>query len=891
MKSILKNHNLFFSDLEVLLKLCTKDETSLFIFDPNDNLIWDGNGKQDDEEECEQKILVNFGGELIRFKEYDLTDFDYIIDFGNKINLPAYRLEKLQFIQSPNGRMRYIFDKKERSFKFLDFLPSVSLRARILKRMIKTVLWAKAYRVVGRSLTILSKNELTFKSSLNSLTYDHYAISLGTPGFWRKPIVQLVKNNLVSHYVKYGISPQTNSLLRRENNCLGRLGNMELRFLEVPVLKHSQDENSLIQVPQVNSDFKQVNTFGDVHFIALKELVIKTMKHEKLADTLFYEELLDQFYALRNCENSHYKNVEVLLNVLQSNLQPYTYTKTADIHGDFTPWNTACNDFKVYAYDWEMSVKGAPILYDLFHFVYQSEILVKRRGVEGVEMELNRIFSSQDVESFISRFKIDVNLNHQFYLGHVISKNLLLINKAETCSPDQQLLIENYRLALINLGFSHKGSAFRESFLTDFQKRLISIRYAALKFHLPQFVDLPIGSDLDLAIDRAELIAVEKFVADHNLVASVRTLTKSYMTILQIHFSDGSFLSIDLIHDFIRKGFRYLNSHKILINANVVTGIKRASLMDNLDYCQHFYTLNGASVPLNYQLLYTKKLKDEGLEYTYLDRISNEYQLSFENLTEAFNYSKTKHKSIKKFARKKTQKAGLNQLWRKINYLQDLLVELVNNRGYMVTFSGVDGAGKSTIIAEVQREFQQKYRKDVVLLRHRPGILPILSALKHGSVKKAEAHAGSTIPRQGKNNSNASSYLRFLYYFTDYFFGQVYVYFRYILRGKIVIYDRYYFDFINDSKRSNIRLNSGFVKKLYALIYKPKFNFYLYNEPAVILQRKQELSAMDIQYLNARYAHLFEELSTQKKGRYCKIKNDTKEQTVAQIFQTINATA
>ncbi|MFB0924249.1 MAG: hypothetical protein QMB65_03035, partial [Vicingaceae bacterium] len=208
-----------------------------------------------------------------------------------------------------------------------------------------------------------------------------------------------------------------------------------------------------------------------------------------------------------------------------------------------------------------------------------------------------------------------------------------------------------------------------------------------------------------------------------------------------------------------------------------------------------------------------------------------------------------------------------NKLRNNINYVLDTFKDIVYRKGMVITFSGVDGAGKSTIIEIVKNRLQTKYRKKVVLLRHRPGILPILSAIKHGE-KKAEQIASVTLPRKGKNNNVFSSVARFGYYFADYMIGQVYVYFKYVLRGKIVLYDRYYFDFINDAKRSNIQLNRSFVKALYRFVFKPKLNFFLYADAQTILARKQEMIAPEIDELTILYKQLFTQMSDKYKSSY-----------------------
>jgi len=206
----------------------------------------------------------------------------------------------------------------------------------------------------------------------------------------------------------------------------------------------------------------------------------------------------------------------------------------------------------------------------------------------------------------------------------------------------------------------------------------------------------------------------------------------------------------------------------------------------------------------------------------------------------------------------------------------------------MLTFSGVDGAGKSTILQEVKEMLQKKYRKKVVVIRHRPSMLPILSAWKYGK-EEAERKCVESLPRQGKNKSLVSSFARFAYYYADYIVGQCLVYFKYTLRGYIVLYDRYYFDFIVDGKRSNININKSFIRNLYRFVYKPQLNIFLYASPDVILKRKKELSAKDITQLTDAYTSLFGKLG--HAPQYMCIENIDKGktmQTIEQAFVQLN---
>jgi len=161
-------------------------------------------------------------------------------------------------------------------------------------------------------------------------------------------------------------------------------------------------------------------------------------------------------------------------------------------------------------------------------------------------------------------------------------------------------------------------------------------------------------------------------------------------------------------------------------------------------------------------------------------------------------------------------------------------------------------------------------------------MLPILSAIKYGK-QKASEKSMEVLPRTGTNKSKISSYIRFSYYLIDYILGQWLIYFKYTRKNIIVIYDRYYFDFINDSRRSNIDLNKNFVKFFYHLILKPDLNIFLYASPKVILSRKKELDVETIKMLTNDYLSLFDEYSKNKKQIYKSIENINITETLNEV--------
>ena len=88
----------------------------------------------------------------------------------------------------------------------------------------------------------------------------------------------------------------------------------------------------------------------------------------------------------------------------------------------------------------------------------------------------------------------------------------------------------------------------------------------------------------------------------------------------------------------------------------------------------------------------------------------------------------------------KVELQNINSLKSDSPIIIDFQSEHFKNVG-LYAITGSTGAGKTTIVNQLHQQLKIDQRKEVVLLRHRPGILPILSAFVHGK-EKADQNAG-----------------------------------------------------------------------------------------------------------------------------------------------------
>lgn len=426
----------------------------------------------------------------------------------------------------------------------------------------------------------------------------------------------------------------------------------------------------------------------------------------------------------------------------------------------------------------------------------------------------------------------------------------------------------------------------RKSFIVYFFNAVKHCRYAVIKDVYPDLTLLPEGADIDLAVDETDLHTLINAIRRGEGIIKVLIEKKAFASYVKIYFDDLTYLEIDLIHRFDRKGIIYLNIAELLNDCvKNKHGYKTASIHHQYIYIVLFYLMNKTDVPKKYREYFSQV--DPETRRNIFGWVTKKYDVHISTLDDLYEYNKLYRKKLLTRIYNNKRNKFPNKWKHRMEYIIDSAKGILQGKGITITFTGVDGAGKSTILEKVKNELQVKYRLPVKVLRHRPSLLPILSSVKYGK-KGAEKKASVTLPRQGTNKSTISSFIRFIYYYMDYLIGRAYVYFKYNLRGITVLYDRYYFDFIVDGRRSNIDLSPGFVQSGYKLVSKPEVNIFLYAPPEEILRRKQELNEEDIRTMTQDYKGLFEKFASKyPKQQYISIDNRDLNATMNTVMKHI----
>ncbi len=177
----------------------------------------------------------------------------------------------------------------------------------------------------------------------------------------------------------------------------------------------------------------------------------------------------------------------------------------------------------------------------------------------------------------------------------------------------------------------------------------------------------------------------------------------------------------------------------------------------------------------------------------------------------------------------------------------ELLRRVRRPRATILAVLGPDGVGKTTFINTLQGRLatlQAKEPETIEVSHFRPYLLPNLNQLLTG---KTETVVDFNDPHSAPPAAMLSSFLRIGYYSLDYILGYWLKLRRRLISGRTIVFDRYFYDFIVDPRRSRLSLPSWAPKFILFFIPKPDLIFVLDASSAEIYRRKQELQRDEIE--------------------------------------------
>jgi thymidylate kinase len=299
----------------------------------------------------------------------------------------------LGWLSCKDGRGYLIpLNSRQVGLNALQFYNAQNLKARAVKKLLMIGLKRGFAQPLLRKVYLRTPRDTSPAGTTGGLLLEHlqqllgrqdlqFAVSLGTPGPHRKPVLQaLAPDGTVIGYVKVGWNEATNALVQNEADVLRRLRDASFRCFTVPIVLCAgrwEGRSLCIQSPPVGRGEAAPKLLPPRYLAAQREMAAIHMQWIPLSKSAFWADL---WQRLERTQRTYYRQllqqgVHVVEAWLGERPLPFHFS-----HGDFTPWNAQLLHGHLFLFDWEYADWEAPPGYDLFHFTVQTARLLSKQS-------------------------------------------------------------------------------------------------------------------------------------------------------------------------------------------------------------------------------------------------------------------------------------------------------------------------------------------------------------------------------------------------------------------------------------------------------------------------------------------------------------------------------
>lgn len=371
--------------------------------------------------------------------------------------------------------------------------------------------------------------------------------------------------------------------------------------------------------------------------------------------------------------------------------------------------------------------------------------------------------------------------------------------------------------------------------------------------NMPEFIP----TDVDIAIDKKTFKKLDSILIDIAEKHSVKIIQKIWHGYFKCAYIlsplniDKRFrLQLDFFRDFSTRWFPKLIPNEVLLHGRkpFKNFFIPSPEVEALFLFMRRVIKNDLSLRHLEKLRFLINNNRKGVEQKFVDAFGKELADKVIHLIETGDLSffqnnlKEYRQSLKKRSRKNTTVAyrirySFSQIRRAIN-------RFLHPVGFTVVFLGPDGSGKSTIANLVLERVSGSFHGGWVQY-WRPHLLPAMGRLKVWN--PSEETTTNPQPHNHPKQNPFKSLIRFFYYLTDYVIGYPMKIYWQKVRKNIIIFDRYYYDYLVDLQRYQFNIPTWLPRLFLPLITNPDIVIYLDAEPEELIRRKAELPLPELQ--------------------------------------------
>lgn len=389
------------------------------LFAPGLELILiDPNGRVKDVE-VKQEEVVFHDENLVNFV-VDLTKPVFTCFLSNAQDSSCTAFD---YINNADGTIRWFYQASSKDASHLSLYNSNSLKSKIYVSVSRI-----AWKLGQGNLLASGQFEMQqllvdeVKAKYGILENEKCSFFTGTRGATRKVVVDVQSADGTNEFIKIPLTETAEKLVKNEIDMVKSLNKFDFTTLSLP--KISKHINGHARLSNVKPAYTiPADKIAAIHASAVGELCALSHERKSITDTESWEVTNSNIHFLFKeivySNNLDQQKIQTLVKGLKQLYSTISLGESIPVsvsHGDFTPWNMYCDEQRLYVYDWEMARNGIPMLFDLFHFSYQSVILQQQKSYTEVRASINVWLKQPIVMHMIQKYRINVQLHHALYL-------------------------------------------------------------------------------------------------------------------------------------------------------------------------------------------------------------------------------------------------------------------------------------------------------------------------------------------------------------------------------------------------------------------------------------------------------------------------------------------
>jgi len=374
-----------------------------------------------------------------------------IIDFNRSVTLRFATALEFDFINNRDNTIRWIYDTNHQKPIFLNLYNASGWKGQLFKTALKIAFGLKAKNWLKSGSFRVIANQLFFEQIKLELNQATYAIFTGTVGANRKAVITYEEHGKATQFLKMPLTKKVQHLVDREAFYLKELQKYNFEKLIIPAAKKTGNS---VMVSNVKPDKCLINNeLSNVHLAALNELYQQTTERILVQTTEVWQTIHQDLTNIatgkiwNDLPKEKIERLSIKLKVLAQYFGEITTLPMSIAHGDLTPWNSYLSKEKLHVYDWELADR-LPILYDAFHYILQTSILVEKLPFSAIQLKLNNLANRPIIKSLLAKFGITFQDAYRFYLLRNTSYYLSRYIQQKDLHVQAHWLVDRWEVAL-----------------------------------------------------------------------------------------------------------------------------------------------------------------------------------------------------------------------------------------------------------------------------------------------------------------------------------------------------------------------------------------------------------------------------------------------------------